>query len=306
MSFMRKLVLLALTTALAAFTASGAQTITICKNTIPSGGANFPFTWTSGGSGPVTPFTLNDGQCKTFDITTLDHFNMFKENVPAGWTLTNITCSFTTSKVTILGADPNPGFQPGDNQVNIDLNEANVTCKFTDQQATTPPPGTDVYAVKFLCGDFRPKPPQISPDGIEYPVKPGNYYTAINVHNPNSTIIGFRKKALLLYRADKPPAPEAPQKPGNYFGVELSPDWGFEIDCADIRNKLLAGAVPAHTFIKGFVILEVKSSATGGDPPPLDVVAVYTSHGWNMAVPTKPVYAGFAEDVEAVLPKRVK
>lgn len=125
------------------------------------------------------------------------------------------------------------------------------------------------------------------------------------MHNPNSATIGFRKKALLLYRADKPPAPEAPQKPGSYFGAELSPDWGFEIDCADIRNKLLGGAVPAPTFIKGFVILEVKSSPTG-EPPPLDVVAVYTSHGWNLAVPTNPVYEGFAEDVEAVLPKRIK
>ena len=301
---MHRSALLTLLGGLVALTAGATQTITICKATSPAGGANFPFTWQNGSTGPVTPFTLNDGQCKPFDVTNVDHFNIFKENVPFGWTLTNISCSFSTSVVSIVGADSNPGFQPHDNQVNIDLNEAAVTCRFTDQQAAIPS-SSDVYAVKFLCGDFRPKPPQPPPDGVEYPVKPGNYFTAINVHNPNGTLIGFRKKALLLYRADKPPAPEMPQKPGNYFGVELSPDWGLEIDCTDIRAKLLGDLVPAHTFIKGFVILEVRASSTG-EPPPLDVVAVYTSHGWNMSNPANPAYEGFAEDVESVLPKRVK
>ena len=38
---------------------------------------------------------------------------------------------------------------------------------------------------------------------------------------------------------------------------------------------------------------------------PLDVTAVYTSHGWNQTG-VKPMYEGFAEDVESILPKRVK
>src|SRR4051812_32642972 len=61
--------------------AQAASTITICKATIPSGGSGFPFLWGSGSSGPVTPFTLNDGQCQTFDVTTKDKFNKFTENV---------------------------------------------------------------------------------------------------------------------------------------------------------------------------------------------------------------------------------
>lgn len=112
-----------------------AQTITICKKTIPSGGTGFPFTWANG-SGPLAPFTLNDGGCTTKNMTGQDHYNKFTENVPSGWTLTNISCAARTSPVKIIGADPNPAFQPGDNTVTIDLNEPNVTCTFVNQRQT--------------------------------------------------------------------------------------------------------------------------------------------------------------------------
>jgi hypothetical protein len=112
--------------------AQAAQTITICKATAPAGGSGFPFTWANGG-GSLPSFTLNDGQCKVFDVTQQDHFNKFSETVPSGWTLSDIVCTFTTSVVKIVGADPNPSFQPGDNTVTMDLNEANVTCTFINQ-----------------------------------------------------------------------------------------------------------------------------------------------------------------------------
>lgn len=108
------------------------QTITICKQTIPAGGTSFPFSWANG-SGPLTPFTLNDGQCATKNMTGQDHYNKFTENVPTGWMLTNISCNQTTSPVNIIGANANPAFQPGDNTVTIDLNETNVTCTFVNQ-----------------------------------------------------------------------------------------------------------------------------------------------------------------------------
>lgn len=158
----------------------------------------------------------------------------------------------------------------------------------------------DVYAVKFLCGSFLPK--QQFPAEEEWPVKPGNYLTAINVHNPNPTSITFQKKAVLLYRADQPPKPEEPMPPGKLFEASLKDDWGLEIDCSDIRNKLLKGTAPvAHTFIKGWVVIEV----TGAPERPIDVTAVYTSHGWDLST-KPPTYVGFAEDVEPVLPKRVR
>jgi hypothetical protein len=164
-------------------------------------------------------------------------------------------------------------------------------------------PPKDVYAVKFLCGSFLPKLPA---DEMEWPVKPGNYFTAINVHNPNFGSISFQKKAVLLYRADKPTRPEEPMPPGKLFDARLKEDWGLEIDCNDIRRQLLSGTAPgAPTFITGWVVIEVTGTPNHLDPRPIDVTGVYTSHGWDLSTKT-PTYVGFAEDVVPVLPKRVK
>lgn len=111
-----------------------AQTITICKKTIPAGGSGFPFSWANG-AGSLAPFTLNDGGCTIKNMTGQDHYNKFTENVPAGWNLTNIVCTHTTTPIKIIGANPNAAFQAGDNTVTMDLNEANVTCTFTNQRA---------------------------------------------------------------------------------------------------------------------------------------------------------------------------
>lgn len=167
-------------------------------------------------------------------------------------------------------------------------------------------PQKDVYAVKFLCGSFLPQPPKTHVDGVEWPVKPGNYFTAINLHNPNGSSISFQKKAVLLYRADNPPKSETPMAPSSRITASLDSDFGFEIDCTDIRNVLLSPTSPgAPTFIKGWVVIEVTGNqAHQVDPLQLDVTAVYTSHGWNQSGKA-PVYEGFAEDVVQVLPKRV-
>ena len=177
--------------------------------------------------------------------------------------------------------------------------------------AAAAPLPKDVYAVKFVCGTYTGAPAGTHP--TEGPVKPGNYLTAINVHNPNGFSITFWKKAVLLYRADKFIEPELPMPPYPLRQVMLKPDWGLEIDCADIRSVLLkeAGpglpsAPPAPTFIKGWVVIEVKGQqAHQVEPLPLDVTAVYTSHGYAKTS-SGTVPEGFAEDVEPVLPKRVK
>jgi hypothetical protein len=168
------------------------------------------------------------------------------------------------------------------------------------------PASKDSYAVKFLCGSFLPKSATPAPDGGEWPVKPGNYFTAINVHNPNRDSISFQKKAVLLYRADKPANPEEPMPPGRLLDASLKEDWGLEIDCSDIRDKLLAGTGPgAPTFITGWVIIEVSGTPNHLEPRPIDVTAVYTSHGWDQSTKT-PTYVGFAEDVEPIRPTRIK
>jgi hypothetical protein len=123
------------------------QTITICKQTIPAGGAGFPFSWSPGSSGPVGTFSLNDTQCNAVNVANLDKFNKFTENVPPGWTLTNISCNQTTTPVKFIGADADPAFQPGDNTVTLDLNEANVTCTFVNQ-----PPACCGYTFDLSTG----------------------------------------------------------------------------------------------------------------------------------------------------------
>ena len=54
-----------------------------------------------------------------------------------------------------------------------------------------------VYSVKFLCGfqnpiDVTPLGPQAEP-----PVKPGNYATAVNIHNFHAFQVNICKKAVL-------------------------------------------------------------------------------------------------------------
>lgn len=118
-------------------------TLTICKKTIPAGGLGFPIHWGVGSAGSQPPpywVTLSDAQCSSVNVGPgQDHFNTFEEKVPAGWTLTNITCNYTTSVVKFIGANANPAFQPGDHTVTIDLNESNVTCTFVNQQQPQPP-----------------------------------------------------------------------------------------------------------------------------------------------------------------------
>lgn len=129
-----------------------------------------------------------------------------------------------------------------------------------------------VYAAKFLCGELKP-----SEGAVEQPVEGGRYATAINVHNPGSRQVTFRKKAVLLFDGARPEeAVERPVPPGRPLTRELPPDFGLEIDCRDIRQVLLRGVggpqgPPAPTFIKGWVVIETLVDA------PLDVVAVYTT-----------------------------
>ena len=177
---------------------------------------------------------------------------------------------------------------------------------------------TDVYAVKFLCGEYQP---QADPTGRvrEGPVKPGNYQTAINIHNPNPRTVKFVKKAVLMFDStpstDPPPSDEfeVPMPPGHKVTAALEPDWGMEIDCPDIRTVLLGPEVPGDPlpqpppfFIKGWVVIEVPSTPGKGTKI-LDVVAAYPSHGFTTDPfgNLLPMPEGFSLEVVSVTPKRV-
>ena len=106
------------------------------------------------------------------------------------------------------------------------------------------------YAVKFVCGKS---------DGEV--VAPGNYFTAINVHNPTYDGIRFRKKVAVALPG------EQPGPVSNFFDAKLGPDEALEIDCQDIFKHASSDA----PFLKGFVVIESDVE--------LDVVAVYTAAG---------------------------
>jgi hypothetical protein len=194
---------------------------------------------------------------------------------------------------------------------------ATVSFVVVNQAGGSAPPPYLSFAVKFTCGEFGKLIPGSAADVPEGPVKPGDYQTSINLHNPAATkSINFYKKAVLLYSGTKPVTEtqhETQAHPGTLHTAILGPDYGMLIDCQDIRAVLLAGPA-APTFIEGFVIVQESVPATGAAPAPLDVTALYTSHGYN-CTPGGPANTcpassvtrqGFSEDLVTVTPTLVK
>lgn len=124
------------------------------------------------------------------------------------------------------------------------------------------------YAVKFVCGKS---------DGTV--VAPGEYWTAINVHNATSLPVTFKKKIAIGFPSERP-GPVS-----KFFDAKLSPDEAFEID----RKDIFEHANTNLEFIKGFVIIETAVE--------LDVVALYTAAGVDKQVETL--------HIEHVSPRRI-
>src|SRR5262249_13165095 len=130
------------------------------------------------------------------------------------------------------------------------------------------------YAAKFVCG----LSPQTTLSAPKEPiVKPGNYATVINIHNPNATPVGILKKVALA-------APE--RFPGTQlitptmrFRDNLPSDHAMSVDCTEIVNLLTQnGTPPASTFIEGFLVIDAIGLASAGvNLPELDVVTVSTT-----------------------------
>lgn len=110
------------------------------------------------------------------------------------------------------------------------------------------------YAIKIVCGTPGTRA-----------VAPGLYFTAINVHNPGSDTVVFRKKFATTLPEERP-GPISP-----FSRNALVPDQALEIDCTDIFRH-------AHLerWAKGFAVIQ--------SPQPLDIVAVYTGVGASKQV----------------------
>ena len=151
----------------------------------------------------------------------------------------------------------------------IPLGSAHAQCA-----GTGGPPGLNkglcVYSVKFVCGLQLPIAGQVPPS--EPPVKPGNYATAVNIHNfHNTQSVTIAKKAVIANPENQPPG-----QIGKFQRVVLEPDQALEVDCPDIVSLLTNPTVapPLPPFIKGFV--EVVS------PQPLSVTGVYTAQACDV------------------------
>jgi hypothetical protein len=148
-------------------------------------------------------------------------------------------------------------------------------------QAQLPPPYKLTprfsYAAKFVCGlspaSTNLKPPQ------EPEVKPGNYATIINIHNPWPTDVALLKKVVLAAPERFPNTQIA--QPSKRFPDRLPSDHALSVDCSEIVNLLTLSPVPIPgPFIEGFVVIDSFFAAppAGTDPSAdVDVVAVTTT-----------------------------
>jgi hypothetical protein len=158
------------------------------------------------------------------------------------------------------------------------------------------------YAAKFVCGY---QPPLTNPVGApvagEPVVKPANYASEINIHNPNYKQVPLHKKFLVLVNQLNPQNPlivREPQQiePTKHMTMTLGPDFATMDDCNNLWRITYPGVAlpaPMPLFIGYLVILSQTE---------LDVDVVYTANApGDLAVaPT-----GVSIDVERVTGKRV-
>ena len=129
------------------------------------------------------------------------------------------------------------------------------------------------YAAKFLCGvhpavAFNPP--------AEPPVKPGNYATVINIHNPWARNVTLIKKVALAAPETFPNTTLIP--PTQRYRDELKIDHGMSVDCKEIVNLMvLNGTPPVGTFIEGWVVIDSFFAVGAAGAAALDVVAVTTT-----------------------------
>ena len=151
------------------------------------------------------------------------------------------------------------------------------------------------YAAKFVCGLQRPAAAGQVPPG-EPILKPGNYASEINIHNPAYKDAPLRKKFLVLVKGQEAVREPQTTKPLTVTKMTLGPDYAMMDDCNNLWAIIYPSVPlpsPMPVFIGYLVILS---------PLELDVDVVYTANApGDLAVaPT-----GVSIDVERVTGKRV-
>jgi hypothetical protein len=108
-----------------------------------------------------------------------------------------------------------------------------------------------LYAAKFVCGR----------SGDNAIVAPGQYFTAINVHNasPTTAVRYIKRFAIALPE-------ERPGKISQFVVGSLGPDEAMGIDCSNIYKHT---GTPPGSFLEGYALLYSLSE--------LDVVSIHTA-----------------------------
>ncbi len=150
-----------------------------------------------------------------------------------------------------------------------------------------------VYAAPFVCGFQGP-----ITTGGEPVVKPGNYATEIDVHNPHYSQVSVRKKFILLVDNGAVLGREPNQRPPLVFdGIDLGPDNATMDDCVRIWTLTHPGIVPPTPLPlnKGYVVFLSKEE--------LDVDVIYTAIVPGNSATT--AITGNTIDVERIVGKQV-
>jgi hypothetical protein len=151
-------------------------------------------------------------------------------------------------------------------RLDIDRNgQPDLPTSFPQTTGTADCPATGCqYVVKFVCGEIQSATTTFIDSELESELSPGEYYTDINIHNPNGQPINVNKK----FTADDP-IPEVHGPLTSPENVRLEVDDAININCRDIRHSALNKPFPQILFFKGFVILYTRAK--------LDIVAMYTA-----------------------------
>lgn len=112
------------------------------------------------------------------------------------------------------------------------------------------------YAAKFICTANIPGTSQTTPSLL-----PGNYQTAVNIHNPSEKLVKLRMKIAI---ADGPIS--------KWVGRALKDDEVTKVDCGQIRELFDLASIHG---LEGFFVVESTHS--------IDVIAVYTAGKGSVA-----------------------
>ena len=160
------------------------------------------------------------------------------------------------------------------------------------------------YAVKFVCG-FQP-PFTNDPAGTvwsgEPVVKPGNYATEINIHNPNYKLLPLRKKFILLVETKLDGTQVITREPQSagpraYMNMQLEADFATMDDCNNLFQIIYQQQPPPNTpmpLMVGYLVVLT--------PLNIDIDVVYTASApGDVTTPA----TGISIDVERVPGTRV-